>query len=182
MPLPPVIVTAAYYHALRYISRYLCSPADMVDSSSSIQGLSISIASPDSRPGPTDDEYSRPQSMPLLHRRNDHNRFQDHGDDLERPSNELNEDASRQSSFDLNDALFEQVPLQSSGSSWTPKLQNYLSLFSRSAKGWRSRPKSSTKTRPRSFRMIFYFIAIIFMMLSVPPPPPPYFLLHLRSG
>lgn len=105
------------------------------------------MLSPDSRPGPTDDDHSRPQSMPLLHRRTDGNRFQDHGEP-ERPNNEPDEDTSRQSSFDLEEALLEQTPLQS-------------------VKGWNSRPKSWITATPRSCRTILYFIAITFMMLGV---------------
>ena len=126
------------------------------------------MASQDRRP-PMGNEHFRPQSVPLLERRNDRDGLHNHDDDLERANRRPSEDISRQSSFDLNDASFEQIPSQS-GSPWTSKLRKYVSSFSRSTEGWKSRSKPSIRARSRSCRVAFYCIAITFMMLSDSPP------------
>jgi hypothetical protein len=122
----------------------------------------------DTRPAFAAGPPVKPQSVPLLDRRSDHGGLANRGNDLERANGELSEDLSRQSSFELDDTSFEQIPLQTR-SSWPSNLRRYVALLSRSTVGWKGRSKSLSGARSRSFPVGLFFLAIILMMLSVSP-------------
>ncbi len=130
------------------------------------------MTTPDTRPAFGDDPSFKPYNEPLLGQRSNHARFNDDDNDIERVDDILAESFSRQSSFGLTDPSFEQIPLNPS-SSWTTKLQRYVSSLARPIQGRRDKSGPATRARSKSLRVGLYAIAITLMMLSVTPPPLP---------